>query len=165
MRNKRIVLVLCVTSFLWAGALALSPQEAIQSPASESEKTVWNLERAYWRHVQNNDLPAYLGLWHKNSLAWPAPNAVPAHKDNITDWITLQTSKGLAFKTVEFKPAAIQMTGDVAVTCYWVTYQWLDKDGHGATQTSRVTHTWLRDGKDWRVIAGMSMPVPGASSK
>ncbi len=41
---------------------------------------------------------------------------------------------------------------------YWLTYAWLDKDGKGAHHTLRVTHTWLKDGKDWRIIGGMSMP-------
>jgi ketosteroid isomerase-like protein len=70
----------------------------------------------------------------------------------------VQTSKGLTFKTVEFKPAAIQVTGDIAVTYYWITFKWINKDGDGATHTLRVTHTLLKDGKDWHIIGGMSMP-------
>ncbi len=125
--------------------------------ASENEQAVWNLEHAYWRYVQDNDLSAYSDLWHKNFLGWPSVSATPVHKENITDWITSQTSKGLAFKSVEFRPGGIQVTGDVVVTCYWITYGWLDKEGHGATQTSRIMHAWLRDGKHWRIIGGMSM--------
>jgi ketosteroid isomerase-like protein len=162
MRNNRMALVLRVMSYLLVVALMLLFQRTIQPQTSENEQTIWNLEHAYWHHVQDNDLPSYLGLWHKDFLGWPSVSVAPLHKDHITDWITSQTSKGLAFKSVEFKPAAIQMTGDIAVACYWMTYEWLDKDGHGAMRTVRVTHTWLRDGKGWRIIGGMSMQEAAA---
>lgn len=118
---------------------------------------IWNLERAYWRYVEHNDLAAYSDLWHRDFLGWPSVSSTPVRKDHITDWITSQTAKGLAFKTVEFKPAAIQITGDVAFACYWVTFRWVDKEDSGAPLTFRITHAWLRSGKDWRIIGGMSM--------
>lgn len=129
-----------------------------QTRTGEDEQTLWKLEHSYWDYVQENDLTSYLGLWHKAFLGWPSVNPAPVHKDHITDWITVQTGKGLKFKTVEFKPAEIQVNGDVAVTYYWITFRWLDKDGNGAPRTLRVTHTLLRDGKDWHIIGGMSMP-------
>jgi ketosteroid isomerase-like protein len=162
MPNDRIGIVLPL--FL-AAFLLVSLQGTAQAQASENEQTLWKLEHAYWDYVQHNDLPAYLGLWHKDFLGWPSVSAAPVHKDHITDWITTQTGKGLTFKSVEFKPAAIQVNGDVAVTCYWITYKWLDKDGNGATRTLRVTHTLLRDGKDWHIIGEMSMPEGANSQK
>ena len=90
---------------------------------------------------------------------------VPVHKDHITDWITSETSKALTFKADEFKPAAIQVTGDVASACYWITFRWQDKDGKGAAHTVRITHAWLRTGKDWHIISGMSMPEPESPPK
>ena len=57
------------------------------------------------------------------------------------------------------------MTGDVAFTCYWVTFMWLDKNGNGATHTSRITHAWLKTGDDWRIIGGMSMFEPETPAK
>lgn len=129
------------------------------SQTSESEQALWKLEHAYWDYVQDNDLPSYLGLWHKDFLGWPSVSASPVRKDHITDWITTQTSKGLTFKKGEFKPAAIQVLHDtMAVTYYWITYKWSDKNGAGATRTVRVTHTWLKDEKGWHIIGGMSMP-------
>jgi ketosteroid isomerase-like protein len=160
-----MALVLGVMLFLLAGALPISSGETAKSQASEDEQAVWNLEHSYWRYVQDNDLPTYLGLWHKDFLGWPSVSTAPVHKDHITDWITSQTTKGLALRSVAFKPAAIQMTGDIAVTCYWITYKWLDKDGKGAEHTVRITHTWLKDGKDWRIIGGMSTAEPATPQR
>lgn len=144
---------------------AASSQETSRIEGSGDERTLWDLERAYWRYVENNDLAAYSDLWHKDFLGWPSVSSAPVRKDHITNWITSQTSKGLAFKTNEFKPAAIQVTGDVAFACYWITFRWVDRDGNGAPLTLRITHAWVRSGKDWRIIGGMSMPEPEKSAK
>jgi ketosteroid isomerase-like protein len=162
MPKYRMALVLSVTVCLLAGGSAIASGETLQSQASgqlsKTEQTLWNLEHAYWNYVQDNNLASYLDLWHKDFLGWPAVNASPVGKDHITDWITSQTAKGLVFKSMEFKPARIQVTGDLAVAYYWITFKWLDKDGNGAAHTLRITHTWLKGGKDWRIIGGMSMP-------
>jgi ketosteroid isomerase-like protein len=160
--KRHLFLPAGLVGLLTIAEVALASDVAVSSQESKDEQTIWELERAYWRYVQENDLSAYSGLWHKDFLGWPSVSAAPVHKDNITDWITSQTGKGLAFKTGEFKPAAIQVTQDVAVACYWITFKWLDKDGNGAANTIRITHAWLRTGNDWRIIGGMSMPESDA---
>lgn len=153
-----------ILSFL-IGALALSGGRTMRAQGSADEQALWKLERDYWRYVQENDLAAYSTLWHERFLGWPSVSPVPVHKDHITDWITAQTGKGLKFESVDFKPAAIQVTGDVAVTSYWETFRWVDKNGDGATHGTRIMHTWLRSGKDWQIIGGMSMPESAAPPK
>jgi ketosteroid isomerase-like protein len=140
--------------------LFATAEPVFTSETSSDEQTLWGLERAYWRYVENNNLAAYSDLWHKDFLGWPAMGSVPVRRDHITDWITSQTSMGLTFKAGEFKPAAIQVTGDVAFACYWITFRWVDKEGKGAAHTLRITHAWLRSGKDWRIIGGMAMREP-----
>jgi ketosteroid isomerase-like protein len=163
--NSRMAAVLCVMGCLLAGALAVSNVKMRASQESESEKTLWNLERGYWQYVQANDLTAYERLWHKDFLGWPSVSAAPVRKDHITDWITSQTAQGLKFQTVEFRPASIQVTGEIGVACYWMTFKWVDKDGKGEPRSLRVFHTWVKEGTDWRIISGMSMPEAAAPQK
>jgi ketosteroid isomerase-like protein len=163
--KQHLFLSAALVALLIIAEVALASDVVVSSQAAKDEQTIWELERAYWRYVQENDLSAYSGLWHKDFLGWPSVSAAPVHKDHITDWITSQTSKGLAFKTGEFKSAAIQVTEDVAVACYWITFKWLNKDGNGAANTIRITHAWLRTGNAWRIIGGMSMPEPDAPRK
>jgi ketosteroid isomerase-like protein len=158
MSIHRTVLVWSVIALLSAGAYSAISAGNKPSQISGDQQTLWNLERNYWRYVQENDLQSYLSLWHKDFLGWPSVSNAPVRKDRITDWITTQTSKGLTPKLLEFKPAEVQITGDVAVLYYWITYKWSDKEGKGEPHTLRITHTWLRDAKDWRIIGGMSMP-------
>ena len=158
--KRHFFLSVALVGLLTITKVALASDVTTPSQESKDEQTLWNLERAYWRYVQDNDLSAYSGLWHKDFLGWPSVSAAPVHKDHITEWITAQTSKGFVFKTSELKPAAIQVTGEVAMACYWITFRWLDKDGNGAEHTLRITHAWLKTGDDWRIIGGMSMPEP-----
>jgi ketosteroid isomerase-like protein len=145
----RLLLIICI--------LAVTAQSFAADTAAD-EQTLWERERAYWQYVEKNDLAPYANLWHEDFLGWPSVDPMPVDKDHITDWITAQTSKGLTFKTGDFKPAALKVTGNVAFACYWITFRWTDKDGNGAPNTLRITHAWLRNGNDWRIIGGMSMP-------
>lgn len=165
MPKYRMARVMCVLAYFLTGAFAVSSPGTIQSPTSQSEQSLWNLEHDYWRYVQNNDLTAYLSLWNQDFLGWPSVSPAPLRKDHITDWITSQTSKGLSFQSMELKPAAIQISGNVALTYYWITYKLLDKDGNGTTHNLRVTHTWLNNGKNWQIIGGMSMPESSMPQK
>ncbi len=144
--------------------LAITAQTFAADTATD-EQRLWARERAYWQYVEKNDLSAYTNLWHENFLGWPSISTAPVRKDHITDWITSQTSKGLAFKAGEFKPAGLKVTGDVAFAAYWITFSWLDKDGKGEAHTLRITHAWIRSGKDWTIIGGMSMPESERQAK
>lgn len=163
--HQELCVIAILLGLLSIAEVTLASEAAIPSQASEDEQTLWNLEQAYWRYVQDNNLAAYSSLWHKDFLGWPSVSAAPVHKDHIAEWITAQTNKGLVFKTGELKPAAMQVTGDVAVACYWITFKWLDKQSNGAAHTLRITHAWLKAGDDWRIIGGMSMPEPETPRK
>jgi ketosteroid isomerase-like protein len=150
-------------AFGFVGLLAMA-QQALASN-TDDEQALWRLERAYWQYVEKNDLVAYSNLWHQDFLGWPSVSSTPVRKDHITDWITSQTSKGLTFEQGEFKAAELKVTGDVAFACYWISFTWTDKEGKGASHTLRITHAWVRSGKGWRIIGGMSMPEPDSSGK
>jgi ketosteroid isomerase-like protein len=138
---------------------ALAGQTFAADTAAD-EQRIWERERSCWHDVEKNDAAAYSNLWHENFLGWPSFSSAPVQydKEHIADWITSETRKGLVFKVDEFKPGAVKVTADVAFACYWITFRWIDKDGKGAPSTLRISHAWLRDGKDWRIIGGMSMP-------
>jgi hypothetical protein len=162
MSNLRSVFVFrVVVSLLLAvlgSAVAGTNAHPVPPTSAAEEQAVWDLEHAYWHDVEVNDLAAYRGLWHPNFLGWPRMNSTPLGKDHITDWITSQTAKGLTFKLIEFKPAALRITDDrTAVACYWVTSKWVDRAGAGDSDTARIIHTWIKNGKTWQIIGGMSM--------
>jgi hypothetical protein len=123
---------------------------------SAEEQAVWKLEHSYWEDVKALDLNSYRNLWHPNFVGWPMVSSQPQRKDHITDWITAYTAKGLHLKSYTLEPAASQMTGNVIVVHYWLTYLWTDKNDSGEPHTMRITHTWIRADKTWQIIGGMS---------
>jgi hypothetical protein len=160
LKKQSLIPLLAAIVFSLAGTFTGSYASKTESVSSESEKVLWKLEHSYWRLVEENNLKGYRNLWHADFLGWPSVSPAPVRKDHITDWITTQTGKGFSFKLKEFKTATVQVTGKLGVICYWVTYRWADKADKGETYTIRVTHTWVKDGTDWRIIGGMSMPEP-----
>ena len=148
---SRIMILFIVT--LCASVSAISQQ-------SENEKAVWKLESSYWGYVKAVDLESYRALWHENFVGWPSVSSQPVRKDHITDWITARTDKGERILWFSLEPAASQSTGDLVVTHYWMTVFWADKSGRGEPATTRVTHTWIKTEKGWKILSGMSAPVP-----
>jgi len=55
-----------------AHAIAIDFKTGQPAELSSDEETLWNLERGYWRYVQENDLPSYSNLWHERFLGWPS---------------------------------------------------------------------------------------------
>jgi hypothetical protein len=51
-----------------------------------------------------------------------------------------------------------QIEGAV-VAHYLVTVEWVDKDGKGEREESRITHTWMKVNGRWKIITGMSARV------
>ena len=133
---------------------------AVAAQQTASEQSVWKLEHSYWEYVKANNIESYRALWHPNFVGWPSVSAEPQRKNHITDWITQRTDQGLRLKAFELKPASSQSTGDLVITHYWLTAVWTGKSGDQPSSTSRITHTWVRVGKSWQIIGGMSSPEP-----
>jgi Domain of unknown function (DUF4440) len=125
---------------------------------SAEEVAVWKLEHSYWEDVKAVDLESYIDLWHPNFVGWPSVSPQPVRRDHITDWITANTAKGLHLESYSLEPAASRATENLVVVHYWVTSIWADKDRRGEPHTLRVTHTWMKVGKGWQIISGMSSP-------
>ena len=156
--QKTIIVVLSLTIAAAGAIFAADP--------SPGEAQIWSREKAYWEYVKANDLEKYRTLWHEDFIGWPSISPEPVHKDQITGWITTNTSKGLRLQSYEIEPRAIKVAGDIAIDYYRVKITWAKKDtGQNATtSTIRITHTWTRmkDGS-WQILGGMSAPVNSES--
>jgi ketosteroid isomerase-like protein len=156
---KKIVLCRNLLMMLFVVACTAIPVCAQQS---EDEKAVWKLETAFWEDVKALDLDGFKDLMYPEFVGWPYANSQPVRKNHVTDWIAAHTDKGGRLRGVELKPAEIQVVGNVAIAHYWVTTTWTDKAGHGEPSTMRITHTWIKTEKGWKLLGGMSSPVPAS---
>jgi ketosteroid isomerase-like protein len=129
--------------------------------APETDETqIWDLEKAYWKYVKANDLEKYRALWHERFLGWPNSSSSPTGKDHITDWITVNTFKGVKLESYDLEQVAIQITGNIAANHYRIRMTWSGPESTAIkTETLRIHHTWVRAGNTWQIISGMSAPV------
>ena len=128
--------------------------------SAKDEPQIWQLEKAYWEYVKTNDLEQYRTLWHQNFVGWPFVSSAPVRKDHITDWITANTSKGMALQSYSIEQLAIEVTDNVATNYYRIKFAWANAAGAVVrTDRMRITHTWLRTHGTWQIIGGMSSPV------
>jgi len=128
--------------------------------AANDQAEVWNLEKAYWEYVKSDDLEKYRALWHEDFVGWPYVSSAPVRKDHITDWITMNTSKGVKLKSYAIEQLAIQVTGDIAINYYRIKLNWATSEGVEARKDAfRITHTWIRTHGTWQILGGMSAPV------
>ena len=134
----------------------LVPAAAQSTQATE----VWRLEHRYWDSVKSNDLQTYRSLWNENFTGWPYSRPQPATKAHITDWITDYTSKGRHLDSFTLKQAATVDSNGIVITYYWITQNWVDKDGKSEVTESRITHTWVKAGDTWQILGGMSAVPP-----
>ena len=161
---KAISFLLLFLALFVQAAAAENSTPARVAPDTE-ETQIWDLEKAYWEYVKANNLEKYRALWHERFLGWPYSSSSPARKDHITDWITANTSKGVKLQSYNLEQVAIQITGNIAANHYRIKMTW---SGPGPTdiktETLRIHHTWIRTGKTWQILAGMSAP-PNSDGK
>jgi ketosteroid isomerase-like protein len=58
--------------------------------------------------------------------------------------------------TIRIERAGIRVRGDVALTQYTIHVNCSDTAGVKKTQSSRISHTWVKEGARWKLLGGMS---------
>jgi ketosteroid isomerase-like protein len=133
---------------------------ATAGPLSPQQAEVWNEEQNYFRYLNAKDLKGSLSLWDDNFVGWPDYQEHPVRRANI-EFDTAEdfrTSKPDAPPIPLPKPESVSVYGDVAITFYF----WPEADESSPT-IYRITHTWRKGPKGWRIIGGMSCAVPRSS--
>ena len=119
---------------------------------SVTEQAVWEQEEAYWQFVKTDNRQKYLDLWDDRFVGWPRLENNPIHKDNITRFMSER--KVLDYR---LEPLSVrEFGGNVVITLYRATVDSRDRTGADDTHASRLTHTWMKTKKGWRIIGGMS---------
>ena len=136
---------------------------ALAGETTADERTVWNLEQAYWVYVKNNDVDGYLTLWDARFVGWPGFSRTSMGKNNISGWLESLHNNPSRIYDYELTREAIRGFDDVVVVHYRVHGFYRSADTGeivSARRTSRVTHTWQKHGISWQIITGMSCSLP-----
>ena len=139
-------------------ALVFSAAPARAAGDAAAEKAVWAMEETYWKTLESSDLQGYVSLWHKDFLGWPRDRDLPVGKDGIEEGTRKKMAAGKVARH-EILSKSVRIVGGVGITQYAVKVFRVENGGDTLRFTSRVTHTWLKTGKTWQIIGGMSAPI------
>ena len=148
------VTVLSLLAFFAVGGLATAHITTVERQ-SEDEQTLWSLENNYFEHLAKEELEALESFYHADFIGWPSHSPEPVGRS-----VGRQSLEELLADTevlsIQVRPLAIVIRGDVAVTHCFVDMQQEDAEGEASWSSYRVTHTWLREDGRWKILGGMS---------
>lgn len=124
------------------------------SPSSDTDADLlWGLEEAYLRAHREADHDAILALWDERFLGWPSRLPAATGKEGGPDYLVRHFPEPRQIKQ-RIERQGIRFEGDVAILHYRV-YSWVGDEATAQVSTSRLTHTWVKRGSDWRILGGM----------
>jgi ketosteroid isomerase-like protein len=147
-----VTLVICISLACASGAWASENGDATYDE-------IWRVERAYMERLEEGDIEGLAGFWHPDFAGWPSHAAEPlgaaagkASMRNLLGKIRLVS--------LRIRPLATRAFGDVVLVHYLMESELAGADGARAAARYRITHTWVRDGEEWRILGGMSAELP-----
>jgi ketosteroid isomerase-like protein len=150
----KIVLILVLLMFFIV-PLSAQGEETVINSRSGAEEEIWYLEENYISYFGEADHQAILSLYHSSFLGWPDSELHPAGRDRAAKYLEEKhpASKKVVYEIIR---EGIRIEGDVAITHYLVLVFWNDEHGVEQKGKSRITHTWIKDNDQWKILGGMS---------
>jgi hypothetical protein len=123
------------------------------------EKEIWTLEEAWYTHHRDGAPEKAYALVHDQFLGWPAIGSSVVDKEGLIAFIT-EEDAGVDFCDFEFvDPSGVQVIGDTAINHYRILFMGRNLDGSKIEESIHVTHTWIKQGSQWKLLSGMAYDV------
>jgi len=119
------------------------------------EEEIWALEEAYFASLYKADYEAALAIVHSQFLGWPSTAPQPIDKEGSARFMKQLISKPTSC-TFTIEREGIRVLGDLALTQYIIHVNCSDAGAVAKTQSSRITHTWVKESGRWKLLGGMS---------
>lgn len=122
------------------------------------EEQIWKLEEAYFTNLYKAQHDAVLVLVHEQFLGWPDAVSKPLDRRGSSDFMKKAFSGPMPC-SLTFEREGISIVGDAALTQYIISARCSDATGAIHEQSSRITHTWVKEGPAWKLLGGMSIGI------
>jgi hypothetical protein len=119
------------------------------------KEEIWALEETYFANLYKADYEAVLALVHSQFLGWPGNVPQPVDKEGSARFMRQLIHKPTSC-TFKIERGGIRVLGEVALTQYTIYVNDGDITADSKTQSSRITHTWVKEGDRWKLLGGMS---------
>lgn len=150
--NRKLNLSLLVAFFLCFPFVTIASE---QSRIDDVEEQIWALETDYLTYFKNAAHEKVIPMWHEKFLGWPNSEYNSNDKQGVISYLKkFAPVPGNWNFRIERK--GIQIFGNVAIT-HWIQHLTFSRtDGSSYTRSARITHTWIKDLGDWKILGGMS---------
>ena len=118
---------------------------------------LWEKELGIYEGRGRGDLTLYLSSTANNYVAWPPFNEVPKGNDGLKE--TGASLQGKTKERLKMTFLDLALNGDNAVI-YYKTHRSMRADGTPADEHFEVTHTWVKQDGEWKVLGGMARVRP-----
>lgn len=119
----------------------------------KDEAAVWALEENYWKYLKAGDVAKYLELWDEGFRGWPCALMAPAGKSGVGKMVEDVRDGKLKVDYQLMYQGSARYPGLVVV--HYGVEQRLERGGKVTPMRLKLTHTWKRIGKQWKIVGGM----------
>jgi ketosteroid isomerase-like protein len=119
------------------------------------EGNIWASEEAYFANLYKANYDEVLVLVDDQFLGWPGALPQPIGREESARFMKKLIPKPTSC-TIRIERAGIRVLGMVALTQYTLYVNCSDTNSASKTQSSRITHTWVKEGAGWKLLGGMS---------
>ncbi len=130
-------------------------QESVPAKGDAAQEKIWSLELDYFTNLYGAEHEKVLALVHPDFLGWPDGQSKPLDREGSAAFMKKLAATPIKCQ-IQMERAGIKMHGNVALTQYILRAHITATDGTTTTRSSRVCHTWIKDGSDWKLLGGMS---------
>jgi hypothetical protein len=155
MKNTALLWTIILAFILFPCLQAYSTTADKDNRRSTVEEDIWALEEAYFTNLYKANYEGVLDLVHSQFLGWPGAVPQPITKEESARFMKQLVPKTTSC-TIKIERAGIRVLRDVALTQYTIHVNCSDTASVTKTQTSRINHTWVKEGACWKLLGGMS---------
>jgi ketosteroid isomerase-like protein len=147
------IILACILLFCSQGYSTTTDTDKGRNTVEEEE--IWTLEEAYFTRLYKADYEGVLAIVHSQFLGWPGAAPQPLDKEESARFMKKLAPTPTPC-TCRIERAGIRLLGDVALTQYTLHVNCGDTAGAPQIPSSRITHTWVKEGSQWKLLGGMS---------
>ncbi len=118
------------------------------------KRKLCDLEQTYWKNLTQGNIEGMRELWHERFVGWPAHSDNPVTYDQASESLRRLFEDQMVTSCV-LRPCAFELHGEIAIVHYRVDAR-ISRQGKQEDSSIRMTHTWLCEEGEWRIIGGMS---------
>jgi len=140
------------------GYFQLSSAAGADNQKNTVAEEIWKLEEAYFRNLYKAAYGEVLALVHPQFLGWPGNLSKPIGREESALFMKRLIPQPTPC-TIRIERAGLQQSGNTVLTQYTLHVDCPDASGTTKTQSSRITHTWIRQKSQWQLLGGMSFDI------